>query len=497
MFYIMVAINIIYVSAELVFNFILLNTASTQVKIEDIHSVEVLGRSLAAFGFTFIIWKIIQGLNYSNLNKILLIAIASTISYPLFYFGQEKLVNTFAENSSLETREKMNNIYLLKQGLINGSLQLNTVPYNEEIKDLPESKTFITNIPLFMINNDKVMNYTKDNKEKIANLVFKNEVLNNPIKYVNIYNEAVNEIHKKYLQFSSATQSKKTNITNIINLVDKQYADLDKYLNWRYRKENDIPEFLGMSFNEYVKTEQIQKVVKDKIKEKTGKVIDGTVDATSSMALKKSMIRNLEEKYEKLNSSYAEETGVNMPVGDLTKEEFLNHPEIQKALKKELGPLYVKMDFKEYSFTDNIVEEDVVLIKNNAEIIGSQIAKEFLNNNLDSEDSVSIVKAMIVPPIALFLSLIFAFINFFILIKSILDKNIKDNKKLTNGIVLGLVFMLLSFPMVLNNKYTESDSYLKVFKNMEDYNFVVAKSVHWVMKFEPFVYSYGEIFIKE
>ncbi len=203
MFYVLLLVNIFYVCAEFLFNFILLNTASTQVDINDIHAVEILGRSLAAFGFTFIFWKLIESKNIKTLKKVFLITIVSLIAYPSFYYGQEKLVNSLAENSSLETREKIHDLFLLKQGLVVGALQLDSIPYSEEIKDLPESKTFISNLPLFMLGNDAVSNFLKENRKAVAANVFKTDVLENPSKYLDFYNNAFNKPDYEYIKYSS------------------------------------------------------------------------------------------------------------------------------------------------------------------------------------------------------------------------------------------------------------------------------------------------------
>ena len=114
LFYTMLAINLIYVAIEFLFNFILLNTTSSQVSMDDIHYVEVVGRCLASFGFTFIVWKIIQSKkSFTTLKKIMLMIISGVIVYPTFYIAQEKFVDYLAENASVETKEKNNYLFLV------------------------------------------------------------------------------------------------------------------------------------------------------------------------------------------------------------------------------------------------------------------------------------------------------------------------------------------------------------------------------------------------
>lgn len=496
MFYVMIAINILYVTAEFIFNFILLNTASTQVNLDDIHSVEILGRSLAAFGFTFIFWKIIQGLNTSTKNKMIFILLSSLISYPLFYFGQEKLINHLAENSSLETREKMNSIFILKTGLINGSLQLDTVPYNESVKDLPESKTFITNISLFMLNNDKVLNYIKKNQDQIASAVFTADVMSKPHVYLDSYSKAVIKITEEFNNFSAASKNLDIKNREVSKLVNANYNNLMRYLNAKYKRERKYYEYSGMSFIEYTRTMNVQNDIKRNIKKSSGFDVYGLIDVSSASSMKNSIMNEDFKIYNETISKKEKEFGIKFPQGLTHSHQFLNHPEGQKLLEKELGPIYapVKFEYSSFIYKNN---EDLEKIRNNAGIIGPKLGKEFLNKDINSSESISMVKAMIVPPIALLLSLLFAFINLFILIKTLIDKIIKDKKLISNGIVLALVILLFSLPMLLSNKYTESVSYKKVFVHVQNYNVVLAGGVHWIMKFEPFVYGYGSLFIKK
>lgn len=497
MFYIITVINILYIAAELVFNSILLNTASTQIRLEDIHSVEILGRSLAAFGFTFILYKFFESKFKLTLHKLILMVVISLTAYPLFYLAQEFAVNSIADNSSLETRKKMNDIFLLKQGLINGSLQLNTVPYNEEIKDLPESKTFITNIPLFLMSNDKVLEFTNKNKDKIATLVFENEVLNSPMKYVSIYTSAILKLNMQYKQYSSANTSRLMKLKNVDNLVNNQYEDLIKYLTWRFNKENDTQKYIGMSFNNYIKTEEIQNVIRKKIKEKTGKSVSGFIDVSSSSALKGSLKVSINEGFTNMLNVVEKETGFKIPAGLNSRVEFINNKEVQKILKSKLGSLYVEMNLNEHSFNDNDVNADLELIKKNAKKIGEKMAHDFLNSDLSTAKGASIVKAMIVPPIALFLSLFFALINTAILLSGLINRYTKFNKDnsksfYSNLIVLFAFIGLASLTIFVDNEYTQSESYVKVLKNLEDSNIVLAKSVDWIMKAEPLFYKYGD-----
>lgn len=614
LFYIMLAINVIYVAVEFLFNFVLLNTTSAQVTMDEIHYVEVLGRSLASFGFTFIIWKIIQSRKkISSLKKVSLMVISALIAYPAFYFGQEKAVDYFAENASIQTKERNNYLFLVKQGLINGSLQLNTVPYNESIKDLPESKVFISNISLFLINNDAVLNYVKGNKEKVAQHVFAKEIEKNIDKYYADYKDAMmnadimweayqrvnynNETNLMSLEMSSnrafnnmnSTLEKKYNDYKkaqkyVSNNVDKRFdryvqhyintleevakcfdescvqrkmsidfykglqksmpvksfpqpnaickksnnansrlkiylngnVKVDRKPNWKdvnnnymecYVKENDLvagfkesvdyrfANEVGIknknigSYNEFVNQPEVKAEIRSELTNKYGLNVVGDFNPSSRESFISSIKGSANNTFiTAFDKQTKENYGVSIPAGIKDKNVFFNQSGVQESLRNNMGVFYVegiKPDMSKTQFEKQVAAK-----------ISVNIAEQFLNKDLDSVEGQQVVKAMIIPPIALILSLLFGFINAVILIKTVISKIVKANF-ISNIIAIMSIGILLAVPAVLNNKYTESESYVKVYNNMKEYNIVMAESVNWIMKLEPFVYSYGETFIKK
>lgn len=495
MFYVLLVVNVIYVMAEFLFNFILLNTASTQVSLNDIHSVEIVGRSLAAFGFTFIFWKLIEGRKFTTSKKIVLIALISTITYPLFYFGQEKLVNSLAENSSIETREKLHDLFLLKQGLIGGGLQLESIPYSETIKDLPESKTFITNISLFMVGNDAVLNYIKKSREEIATHVFKTEVINNPKKYIAFYDDPFFKVHMQYLDYDVFYQNRDIYMKRAANKVNPVFEKMQKDLYWYYKRDKEGKRS-GISYEAYVNKSKIKDQVREEVKKKHGVILGNDFNPASLNSMRNAFAMTVYREYAKKVKENEIKTGMSVPEG-LSMDEFKKHPAVIAQLKKSMGSFYVNGLYPNWIDRDEAEKE--ILVKNNAVEIGNAFAKEFLNQDMKSQEVTSIVKAMIVPPIALILSLSFAFINLFILIKSYTNKvmvgRVKNAKLYSTIFVCILISALFILPAALSNKYTESSAYQKVYDKMNGFNIVMAVSVDWIMKLEPFVYNFGSQFV--
>lgn len=498
----MLAINALYVLAEFLFNFILLNTASTDVKLDDIHSVEIIGRSLAAFGFTFIFWKLIQNKNMKTLKKVFLMIAVSLVAYPSFYYTQERLVNSLANNSTVETRQKLHDLFLLKQGLISGALKLDNIPYNTDIKNLPESKTFISNISLFLLDNNAVHNYMDKNRLAVATNIFKNDVVDNTDKYVDLYNNATYDITVLYNNYKSNHEMRRIDMEKAAAGVDDFYPKMEEDLKWYYKKARNTNDYRGMTYQQFSNTDSSKDIVIQRIKEKKGIQLDRNFDPSNVNSLKAAFARYVYNQYEKGREQFKKEYGFVLPDGLTDRYDFFMYPAIKNKAKEAMGAYYVDEIYRHYAnfFQGGTVD---IVIRNNADNVANAVAQDFVKKDLMSADVTSVVKAMIVPPIALFLSLFFAFINIFILVKSVTKKVLEsrmnpENVKRYSNIVVGvLVLALFLLPATLTNKYTESPAYQKVYSNMKENGTIVAMSVNWIMKLEPFVYESGSTFIKD
>lgn len=493
MFHIMIVVNILYILAELTFNIVLLKVVSAEVSLNDIQEVEVLGRGLAAFGFTFILLKVLQGKSLDIKKRIIIMSVVTVVAYPLFYIGQEKLVDYLAENSSPETRSKMGNIHLLKTGLLNGALELDSVPYNKELKDMPESKAFITNIALFMMNNDKVLGYIGDNKEEVAAAVFESDVIERVRHYNRIHYEVFRNIRSEFSSYNHSLEKLARKESQVFRSVNASYRDLVNYLGSRYKRDRARTEYRGMSFAQYSRTPEIQKFIKDNIKKQGGFEPSGIIDISSPTAMTRSILSEDNKAFNGRISVVEKKYDMKFPRGIKNETDFFNHPEVKKIFKLELGSLYVPIKYSDY-WSDEYMSQIFI---DNSGTIGANMAKDFVDKVTDPEESKAIVKAMIIPPIALFLSLLFAFLNFAILVKTIIDSWAQEKSFVGYVAVFFLILSLLILPTLLENKYTESDSYTKVIRPVKEHSVIIAAAVTWVMKFEPFIYKYVSPYVNE
>lgn len=498
MFYILILINLMYISCEFLFNFFLLNTASNFSTLDQIHSVEIMGRSLASFGFTLLFWKMIQNSNNSGRRKFFYVILVSFITYPSFYHLQGKLVDYLAESSTLSTKRQMNDLFLVKQGLINGSVQLSSIPYNLSIRDLPESKTFISSISLFMFNNNILHSYIEKNRNQIARHVFIAQLTKDPSQYIAAYEKVIAEIDVLYKKYEELEYRRQVEASKAQKIANGSFSDMHNKLKRKYRSDSRKRQYAGLSYASYVNTSSIKELIKDELRRRHSINIVSNFNPNNKASFVNAVVHSVNKEFAEINNRTKDEIGFVVPLGYNYRVHFYKDPAIIKLLSDTLGPLYFDGNFGSKAFRGLDIQGDRKMLQDNANIISLKLAHNFSHRDLNSAESISIVKAMIIPPIALIFSIFFAFLNLFILIKTIAMKVMKNknkSNKISNYIVYGLLFILLVFPAVLNNKYTESKSYQTLYKTMKEYNPIMAFSANWILKFEPFIYGYGKAFL--
>lgn len=490
-----IVINIIYILFEFTFNFSLLNiVGSNKTTIDEINQIEDIGRFLAASGFTLLLWKYIQAKNINRKwNKSFFVGIFITvISFYGFYISQEKIIDYTARNLSEQTAKSIYNLYLLKEGLISGTVVLQNIPYNEDNAHSAESKTFLITLPLFMISNQKTLNYIEKNKEQISTHIYKYKITSSPRSYEYIYKEPISKLDSFYNSYKKTTDNRNKDINKGTKIANDTFQKMQSELKKKYRYSRS-----KLTYQNYIRTSEIKSLIKNKIYSKYRLNITRDFDPNSKQSYSNAITGSISDGYQsefnsKMNSS---EYAVNVPLGIKTRNEFYNHPNIVKLLKEKQGDFYIPfkgmgLDIFRYNEPSN-----QKLIIDNSSRIAKAISKQYVNVNLKSENVIQIIKSMIVPPIALILSIFFGFMNLFLILKILSAKIFSYFTKYYNN--MSLIFMyssitaLLILPLVLNNSYTEKKSYKSIYENMYDYNFFIAFSANWILKFEPFVYNNG------
>lgn len=255
MFYLLLIVNAIYIALELFFNISLLDVASSSSNFDDIHHLELLGRALSSFGFTFIFWKIISlQKKISIKKKTLLIILVSAITYPLFYYGQMILVNHFSNSASVELKKDSYALVLIKDGIRNGNLNLGIKAYSSETIQSPESKTFSVLSGIILLHNDTSLNFIQSNLAQLSYNIFRSkareEASNN---YEKIKISITSETDYLWDSYSSAKLKISNQYSNSSSLMSKNYTKINadvkllwsNYSRWNERYSRVLHDYYG------------------------------------------------------------------------------------------------------------------------------------------------------------------------------------------------------------------------------------------------------------
>lgn len=257
MFIFLIFTNVIYLILELVFNIYLLNIGSSHTDYSQIHSLEIFGRCLSSFGFTFIFWKIISNKNsLTAIHKIKLMALISVITYPLFFYGQIYLINTFSNNASSEIKQNSFALVLLKQGMQNGSVNIGFTPKNQEELSSPELKTFNILSGIMLLHNEVSLKFIKSNLDTISYTIFSKEAIKNSEKeYLSSIRNMNLEADNLWIKYDSSRknllQKQKLSSKILSDNFSKINADVklswSGYVRWQKRYGRVLNEYYDHS----------------------------------------------------------------------------------------------------------------------------------------------------------------------------------------------------------------------------------------------------------
>lgn len=595
-FIVLFLINIVYVVVEFAFNFHLLNITSGSASLSEIHNLELIGRTLASFGGTFLFWKIISSVSIKH--KMIVLIMGTLIIYPTIYFSQKEVIEHLSSNSSVESRTRNANLYLLKKGLQNNSLEIKGFPTSDQIENNTEAKVFISTLGLMTLGNDTLVDYIKNNRINISNQVFKGDInndasieehYNNFLKtlakkdeiwgeynssksvidtqYSRAQDEANNAYSKIQNNGSSAYSEYKNNYVSKFNdgvRFSKKYSDdivsglrkvagcnnndacirerNIKFMDWQKTQlariklttadapiisftENCTPKAQRGNYSCEYEANKYERLLVNRLERKFTELsgFDSPYYSNEAQFLnsggytsyvntyiaknyglkmgdnwtvsnKSSFVKSFSDAYESKIISESASTlkskyGVSLPM-NLNKSEFFNNNEVNKLFAKNFGAYY-------YNTSKTQVTKDEFL-KSVYPVISSKLANQYSSKDFANEDGINMVKAMIIPPVALLFSLFFGVINLIVLIKSLIHivlKFVVPNFNYKTLVLKVFTFVSVGFiiviPFVFDNAYTSSESYSKMIGSLDSYNSVLALSVDWLFRFEPFVYNIG------
>lgn len=520
---VLLVVEIVYVLAEFAFNAALLNAAGGLVSDNDVlDQIETVGRLLSGVGLGILLYGLVirRWLSEETLGKGLFALGASlAASIPTMYFGQEYLVEKYLiDGTNGFQREYAESLLLMKKGLHNGVLQIKNVPLSQGESAAPSDLAFMSVMGAVMMGIPDYAKVLQANEQNIArrlNHVSSREILD---EIYPEYSQAGIELKESYADYNQASQEFAVEFrrsTPKINLL-WQKIDRDTRQQWsryqQFRRQNasmsPITFFTTFNYTPYIKSLSEYrgdsftiKRLNTQLLNRHGLELTSGWNGTREHFFEKIRKEGVKSWQQQMNSR-----GLNgLPPG-LSLQDFMKSSAIQASLRNKMGEHYLP------SLRPGLSREQLlaqVVIPDNQKKI-EQWIKDAKNRQTDladggqrEEEGRTFVRALIVPPIALILSLFFSLLTLAKLplrTLGLIDHHrggIPVPRMIGMTILGAMVAAILAGPMLRQDTIVmKSEIYEMMEKKVTDIMPLGDQCIAWLIKGEPLIYSAGQAILE-
>ena len=519
----LIFVEIAYVLMEFAFNAALLNAASGLVNDDQaLHRIEIAGRILSGVGASLLAYwmyfrkkipeESIKAGTFGLIKSMI-------ICIPLMYFGQKLVVETLlVDGTSGFQRQYAESLILLKNGLQNGAVTLKNVPFDKNGITDPGDMAFLSVMGSVLMGVPEYANVLFKNEAAVMerlNWMASGDIAN---KTYPQYSQGSNDLMKGYQDYLTASRDYQVNVGSNQSKILSAWSDIDKETSYGYNrylkgarywrnlsneqfkiKTGGWPKGIG-SITEFRRDRTTIASINQKIYPK-GLVLQYTWNGQ-----KDDFIRLINEKgivswYEAMNSK-----GLSGLQPGLNFKGFEQSEAVQSLLKEKMGAMYssgMRLGLSKDDFTTYVVmpknEESVKQWVTNAKNRHVDLA----DGGQHEEEGRQFVRALIVPPIALGLSLFFSLLTLAklpIRVISLKDKyegNIPWVNRARKAIMVGDLVLIMSLPLARGDSKVMQSKLFEMMSNKAKDVFAFGdKGIIWLIKGEPLIYKTGQTLLE-
>lgn len=204
---ILIVLTIAYLCFELGFNARLLDVVGGNVQPEDVEGVEFYGRSLSGIAAALVVLQLMWRRRLKNGGRdgsgpgwkkiIVCCLVTATVVFGVLKTTVNVLVNT----RDAEFRRLAFNTTLLQRSLVGGSLQLQGLVDDPTLFAKPEGKSFLALFPFLAVSVRHLDERMEPAKEQLINFNVR-KLAGGPAGYYAKYQQAIEEVHGKWKLYS-------------------------------------------------------------------------------------------------------------------------------------------------------------------------------------------------------------------------------------------------------------------------------------------------------
>ncbi|MBI3714040.1 MAG: hypothetical protein HY253_13910 [Burkholderiales bacterium] len=452
----MILLTSLYLCFELAFNARLLDVVGGMADADELHHIERFGRSLSGIAVALVVLQIMMsrraklGLAGPSNTKILVFC---GIAAVLTYIALQSLVDFVVESRSDEFRKASTSIVLVQRALIDGQVELDGLVDKPHLFATPEGKAFLALFPALVISVDRL-------EDKIHSAKFQlltqrtGQEMGGVQGYYKHYVQAMNETQAQWQKYR--THGNVDSAQNLEEQQDKAWADYLVDLGKRGWTPTTVPAYARG---------KVAATVRQRIPVPHNWLPDDEVRFREAVAVQF-----------KRRVSAAKSGGKNIPPG-LDYHAFVAHPEVQAELRKQLKMpegVVVAASYKNGAAFDRELFSVVRDKYAKQELVRyDSPVSEFSVGGKQVELGLSAARAALVPPMALFFSLLGAIGHFtkliFLIAKAIFQSipALRERKKYLWLLPLSVLAVNWTILSNLENDVTQSRLYIYMLKQAQ------------------------------
>lgn len=481
---IMLVLTATYLSVELGFNARLLDIVGGTATAEEIDSIEIYGRWISGAALTLFVWSGVFKKAFAaklhavqlSIKLILWAAVCCVAMYAL----QEAIIRTVVTVSSGEARGRAAILVPVARILTKENVRLTGLDVTPQDYQTPEGKSFLATFALQALAVPEVGNKMR----KVADAMFgriAEEARGGSNRAYLAYVESQRAIEKQFRgEYASGNQSYQTALGDIPARQQTAWADYERSLAQNRWTPTTVPTIYAG---------RVRSNVQKKV------LVPNNWRPSDRTTFNAAVAQRVQR--EALNEFTKKSNGV---APNLTLAQFMVDPNVQKKWRQTLGISgFVKippnLSEKQFAATmfDEVIAADVSKLKSDRMALPQSYDDGGVRSKLGRES----IRALAVPPIALFFSLLGALTHLFkcMLWTAKIFANVSSSAVFLSFVVY--LSVAIAVPLTLTNRFTEQSLFKKLEGDTRQQmpigtGYVVAGMVRWAIQMQHYFYPVNE-----
>ncbi len=481
---IMLVLTATYLLVELGFNARLLDIVGGTATAEEIDSIEIYGRWISGAALTLFAWSglfkkaFAAGLNIVQLS--IKLAVWAAVCCVAMYALQETTIQTVVLASSGEARGRAAVLVPLTHILTKENVSLNGLEVTAKDYQTPGGKSFLATFALQALAVPEF----GAKMQKVADAMFgriAEEVRGGSTKAYLAYIDSQRAIEKQFQgEYASGNQSYQTAMGDIPARQQTAWADYERSLTQNRWTPATVPSIYASR-------------VRSNVQKKVS--VPNNWRPSDRTTFNAAVAQRVQR--EALNEFTKKSNGVSP---NLTLAQFMVDANVQKKWRQALGisgNLKIPPNLSEKQFAatlfDEVIAADVTKLKSDRMALPQTYNDGGVHSRLGRES----IRALAVPPIALFFSLIGALTHLFkcMLWVTKIFANVSSPAVYLSFVVY--LSVAIAVPLTLTNQFTEQSLFKKLESDTRQQmpigtGYVVAGMVRWAIQMQHYFYPVNE-----